>query len=52
MLSVVQTIESVVKMAHAKNNGRLKEFRTTPYEEGRDHMHGTAKWGNRQTILS
>ena len=51
MVSVVQTIDGVVEMAHAKNNGRLKELRTMSNEEGTNLLQGTVKWGNSPTIL-
>jgi hypothetical protein len=50
-MSVVQTIDGVVKMAHTKNNGRLKVLRTTPDEEGKNLLPETVKWGNSPTIV-
>jgi len=50
-MSVVQTIDGVVKMAQAKNNGGLKELRPTPNEEGTDVLQGTVQWGKSATIL-
>jgi hypothetical protein len=51
MMSVVQTIDGVVKMAHVKNNGSLKELRTTPNEKETYLLQGTVQCGNSPTIL-
>ena len=50
-MSVVQTTDGLVKMAHAKNYDRLKELWPTPKEEGTNLAQGTLQWGNSPTIL-